>query len=77
MPHRAVESQSNLRVGVASEKWPKEQVLDEARRRTRALCTDNSRRIQAMLAQLLEEARWSEEEFIDALCQDTIRRGTH
>lgn len=77
MTQRLAESQTNLRVGIAIEKWTEERVLAEARRRTKELFTDNSKRVQLMLAHLLVEAGWSEEDFIDALCQDAIRRGTH
>lgn len=58
-------------------KWSREQVLSEARGRTKELYTDNPKRVQEMLAGLLAEAGWSEDEFIDALCQDVIRKGVH
>ena len=55
------------------EKWPRTRVLSEARKRTKELFTDNSKRIQAMLADLIAEAGWTEDEFIDALCSDVIQ----
>ena len=58
-----------------SAKWTKDKVLAEARKRTRALMTDNTVRVQRMLDGLVKEAGWSEEEFIDALCADIIQNG--
>ena len=70
---------TNNRGGIAriikANKWTQEQVLREARKRTKELFTDNSKKIQTMLANLMVEAGWSEEEFIDALCQDVITKG--
>lgn len=70
-------SANRLRIVVDNTKWSKERVIDEARRRTKELFTDNMKKIQHMLACLLDEAGWTEDEFIDALCQDAIQRGTH
>ena len=79
MSNHSAESSTNLRNATPSEgeKWSREKVIREARLRTRELFTDNSRRVQVMLAKLLEEAGWSEDEFIDALCQDVIKNGSH
>lgn len=55
-------------------RWPQERVLAEARRRSQEHL--EPRKIQQMLTDLLREAGWSEDEFIDALCEDVIRRGS-
>lgn len=70
MPHR-----TSSNVTVLNAKWSKDQVLAEARRRTKEQF--NSKKTQEMLSQLLAEAGWTEEDFIDALCQDIIHRGCH
>lgn len=62
-------------VTILNVKWSQEKVLAEARRRTKEHF--NSKGTQVMLSGLLKEAGWTEDEFIDALCQDVIRRGTH
>lgn len=55
-------------------KWDTERILRESRVRTAALMTDNTKRVQEMLEDLMEEAGWTESEFIDALCTDVITR---
>jgi hypothetical protein len=47
-------------------------VIQEARKRTREMSLDNSRRVRAMLEKLLIEAGWQEADFIDVLCQNVI-----
>lgn len=69
-------SSANAGAG-SSVRWSGDRVLAEARRRTKELFTDNPRKVQSMLAALLEEAGWEEEEFIDLLCKDVVSRGTH
>lgn len=61
-------------VTVLNPKWSSERVLAEARRRTKELF--NPKGTQKMLDGLLKEAGWSSDEFIDALCQDVIRKGS-
>lgn len=77
MPNRGVETESGFNLRVAVEKWSEERVLSEARRRTKELFTDNPKKVQLMLAHLMVESGWTDEEFIEALCKDTIRKGTH
>ena len=65
-------------VGVEDKpRWSAVRVLAEARSRTKALNTDNARQVSKMLAGLMEEAGWDEDEFIQVLCKDVIQRGTH
>lgn len=63
----------NATVTVLKSRWSEKQVLTEARRRTKELF--HPKAVQEMLASLIKEAGWNEEEFIDALCQDVIKRG--
>jgi len=60
---------------VGTIRWSEARLLVEARKRTKELFTDNSVRVQKMLSNLLKEAGWNEEEFIDALCKDVIAHG--
>lgn len=53
-------------------RWPAAMVIQEARKRTREMSLDNSRRVRAMLEKLLIEAGWQEADFIDVLCQNVI-----
>lgn len=50
-------------------------ILEEARKRTKDLGAENSKEVQAMLASLLEEALWTEEEFNEVLLLDIISKG--
>lgn len=56
-------------------RWPEQALLREAR--VRAKRESSAKDTQAMLASLLVEALWTEEEFIEALCQDVRRQGSH
>lgn len=56
-------------------RWTESRVLAEARKQTAHLNVDNPVKLLAMLGTLLRDAGWTEEEFIDALCQDIIARG--
>jgi len=67
----AVTSPKRLKLG----RWSQERVLAEARRRTKELFTANSVAVQRMLADLLVEAGWEEDDFVDALCKDVIQNG--
>lgn len=61
-------------------KWPAHELLRAARERTKAFATDNEARTREMLAQLLEQAGWEEQEFLEALVHDVAPRkasGTH
>lgn len=60
-------------VTVLKPRWSENKVLAEARKRTKELF--HPKAVQEMLAGLLKEAGWSEDEFMDALCQDVIKRG--
>lgn len=60
-----------------TEKWTRDKVLQEARRRTKIINVENSKRIQVMLDELLVEAGWSENEFIETLCKDAMTNGLH
>jgi len=55
-------------------KWSTDLVLQAARERTRSITVTDSKGIQKMLADLMVESGWSEEDFIDALCEDVKRR---
>jgi hypothetical protein len=55
---------------VTHEKWPAERVLRTARQRTHRLAAQNQARTQRMLAGLLQEAGWTEQDFLSALVQD-------
>jgi hypothetical protein len=55
-------------------RWDTERILNEARKRTAELMSDNTKRVQSMLEDLMKEAGWSESEFVDALCTDVIQR---
>ena len=59
----------------AAIRWSKEQVLAEARRRTRAIKGDDARETQAMLESLCKEAGWSSVDFLGALIQDVASKG--
>ena len=50
-------------------------MLRTARSRMRALVNDNNARIQQMLASLLVEAGWTEQEFLEALLADVQENG--
>lgn len=54
-------------------KWSSSRVLAEARVRTKELF--NPKAVAGMLQELLKEAGWSEDEFMDALCKDIIKKG--
>lgn len=54
-------------------KWGTARILKEARTRTKELF--NPKAVATMLQGLLEEAGWTEDEFMDALCQDVIKKG--
>lgn len=76
MSHRASASAVNNVTPIRSAgRWSKDQVLSEARRRTKD--EFSQRGTAKMLAELLAEAGWSSDEFIDALCQDVVRKGVH
>lgn len=66
----------SLIMTIADERWTTQRVLAEARRRTRELAAlDRSVCVvREMLANLLLESGWNEEQFIDALCRDVVRR---
>lgn len=58
-----------------AEKWGEERVLEEARRRTRALQAAGDadpKKVQAMLEALYVESGWDEEDFIWALNEDVV-----
>lgn len=56
-------------------KWPTELVLKTARERTKELACDNAKRVQTMLSSLLQEAGWTDQQFLDAMIKDCSRRG--
>jgi hypothetical protein len=51
-------------------RWAPERVLREARARTRALNAENARQVRDMLARLLAEASWSDEQFLKLIIGD-------
>lgn len=55
------------------QRWTQDRVLAVARQRTREL-THDLNKIQGMLAQLMVESGWSNEDFSNALCLDVIQR---
>jgi len=57
----------------AKVRWSQARLLNEARTRTKRLAEPV--KVQEMLGNLLIEAGWEEDEFIDALCQDVIKSG--
>jgi hypothetical protein len=64
----AVKIQSN------SHKWSTATLLEAARARTALLRMGTAMDVRKMLEELLVNAGWSEEEFINALCEDIINR---
>ena len=63
-------------------RWPSVKVIEEARKRTRATSINNASDTQSStiavrgaLEKLLIEAGWSEDDFIDALCEDVGKKG--
>jgi hypothetical protein len=56
-------------------KWPGDALLREARSRMRTLVNDNNARIQTMLRDLLVEACWTQDEFLNALVKDVADHG--
>ena len=60
---------------VVKVRWSEAQVLAEARKRTKELTVDHPSKLQKVLGNMLIEAVRTEEQFIDALCQDVIKRG--
>lgn len=55
-------------------RWPEQHLIREARMRTKKLINSQSAEVQRMLAALLQEAKWSEAEFIEALVRDVARQ---
>jgi hypothetical protein len=56
-------------------RWPTDKVLSEARRQAAELARKGTARIQRMLARLLQEAGWTEEDFLDAMVRDVAQHG--
>jgi len=64
---------SCLRVVPPVERWSSERVLEAARRCTKELHTDNPKKVQLVLARLMVESGWDEDDFITVLCQSAQR----
>ena len=69
-----------MKVKTLRQRWPKDQVLKVARERTHSMSRLHQARVQRMLASLLREAGWSEEEFLNVFIDDvtaspSLRRG--
>ena len=66
---------SNNTKAITGGRWEATAVLRAARARMRELVNKNSALIQTMLADLLKEAGWSEQDFLDALVRDISENG--
>lgn len=61
---------------MTNRKWSREEVLAEARRRTAAMVLQTPISIQKMLESLVKEAGWGDNELLDVLVKDLVRRST-
>lgn len=56
------------------ERWSQERVLKEARKRTHEQMVESAKQTQRLLDELLREAGWTNEEFLDAFIQDVVSK---
>lgn len=61
---------------MTTKKWTRDEVLAEARRRTAAMVVQTPNGVQKMLASLIAEAGWEDNELLDALTSDLVKRAT-
>lgn len=66
---------SFLNIAPLKVRWSEEKILAEARKRTKETFSPKS--TQVMLESLLQEAGWTNVEFIDALCRDVVKKWSH
>lgn len=59
---------------MTNEKWTRDEVLTEARRRVAAMVLPSTEGIQKILSSLVEEAGWGETELLSALISDVVRK---
>ena len=60
---------------MAANKWSKEQVLREAHRRAEAMARRPAGTQERWVRQLVADAGWTEEELMQALCDELDGRG--
>lgn len=61
---------------MTNHKWNREEVLNEARRRVAAMVIQTPGSIQKMLESLVAEAGWEDQELLNVLTGDLVKRAT-